>query len=91
MGVVTKRVRVEKLEGQGKQGMSGSRAATHTDTRLLFILIGAVVSLTMAFCYLFSFILRIRELHRRDGERVMDLMGARLNEQQQHHHQRNHH
>lgn len=92
MGVDTN-IEAKEVENKEKQPTKhgATRAAIHTDTRFLFILIGLVATLTVGFCYLFGFILRIRELHHRNGERVTDLVRARLDEQQkqQQHHRNN--
>lgn len=61
---------------------NGTRAATHTNYRVLWVLLGLVAALTAGFSYLIFAILRLVEIHRRDGDRLKDMMRVRLYEQQ---------
>lgn len=58
-----------------------ARTATYTNYKIIWVLVGLVAALTVGFCYLITFFLRLAESHRRNGERLKDFLDVRLYEQ----------
>lgn len=78
-----------EIYGTKEYGFDHSLAGTHTDFKLIFCLIGLVVVLTLGLYHAFNTVLRLVETRRRNGERLMDLMRSRLEDEQTKKYQRN--
>lgn len=71
----------EREKAEKRFTWAAPKAATYTNYRVLWVLLGSVAALTVGFCYLFFQVWRIVEIHRRNGERMKDELGTRLHEQ----------